>query len=68
LSTLRNGATFGRFRDIGHPVGVNRLNQAGGGIMDDFDNDGLLDIVTTTFDPTADDLYRNNGKGTARPG
>ena len=40
------------FRDVGHLLGVNRLNQAGGGIMDDFDNDGLLDIVTTTFDPT----------------
>jgi hypothetical protein len=62
---LKSEIDIGRFRDVGHLVGVNRLNQAGGGIMDDFDNDGLLDIVTTTFDPTgAMTLYRNTGKGT----
>ncbi len=31
---------------------VNRFNQAGGAIMDDFDNDGLLDVVVSSFDPT----------------
>ena len=41
---------IGKFRDVGHLVGVNRFNQAGGAIMDDFDNDGLLDIVVTSFD------------------
>jgi hypothetical protein len=62
---LKSEMDIGRFRDVGHLVGVNRLNQAGGGIMDDFDTDGLLDIVTTTFDPTgAMTLYRNTGKGT----
>ncbi len=55
---------IGRFRDIGQSVGVNRLNQAGGGILDDFDNDGLLDIAITTFDPTGSmALYRNTGNG-----
>ena len=49
---------------IGHLVGVNRLNQAGGAIMDDFDDDGLLDIVVTTFDPTGSmAFYRNTGDG-----
>ncbi|MDR3623075.1 MAG: FG-GAP-like repeat-containing protein, partial [Paludisphaera borealis] len=55
---------IGRFRDIGQRVGVNRLNQAGGSIMEDFDNDGLLDIVVTAFDaagPMA--FYRNDGQG-----
>ena len=37
---------IGKFRDVGHLVGVNRFNQAGGAIMEDFDNDGLLDLVT----------------------
>jgi hypothetical protein len=56
---------IGRFRDIGHIVGVNRLNQAGGAIMDDFDNDGYLDIVTTSFDPNQSmAFYRNKGDGT----
>jgi hypothetical protein len=60
----KSEADIGRFRDIGHVVGVNRLNRAGGAIMDDFDNDGLLDIVTTTVDPSgAMAFFRNNGKG-----
>ncbi len=56
---------IGRFRDVGHLVGVNRFNQAGGAIMEDFDNDGLLDIVTTSMDPTqCMAFYRNKGDGT----
>jgi hypothetical protein len=56
---------IGKFRDIGHLVGVNSFNQAGGAIMDDMNNDGLLDIVTTTFDPKGSmNIYINSGKGT----
>src|ERR1700722_1209938 len=56
---------IGRFRVFGHLVGVNRFNQAGGAIMDDFDNDGLLDIVTTSFDPSQSmAFFRNKGDGT----
>jgi hypothetical protein len=56
---------IGRFRDIGHLALVNRLNQAGGGIMEDFDNDGLLDIVVTSLDPTMPmAFFRNKGDGT----
>ncbi|WP_435009043.1 CRTAC1 family protein [Tundrisphaera lichenicola] len=56
---------IGRFRDIGHLAGVNRLNQAGGAIMDDFDGDGLLDLVVTSMDPTESmAYYRNRGDGT----
>lgn len=55
---------IGKFRDIGHIVGLNRFNQAGGGIMDDFDNDGRLDVVVSTFDPTvAMGVYMSDGKG-----
>ena len=62
---LKNEFDIGRFRDIGHLVGVNRLNQAGGAIMEDFDNDGLLDIVITSMDPTqAMAFFRNKGDGT----
>jgi hypothetical protein len=56
---------IGKFRDVGHLVGVNRLNQAGGAIMDDFDNDGLLDIVVTAQDPTEHVVFfHNKGDGT----
>lgn len=52
------------FKDIGIEVGVNRLNQSGGAIMDDFNNNGLLDIVVTSFDPTqVMGLYANLGNG-----
>jgi hypothetical protein len=55
---------IGVFRDIGHLVGVNRLNHAGGGIMEDFDNDGLLDIAITTVDATGHmAFYHNTGRG-----
>jgi len=61
----RDEFPLGRFRDVGERVGLNRFNQAGGAIMDDFDNDGLLDIVVTTVDPTQPmAFYRNKGDGT----
>jgi hypothetical protein len=62
---LKEEFDIGKFRDIGHQVGVGRLNQAGGAIMDDFDNDGLLDIVVTSMDPLQSmAFYRNKGDGT----
>jgi FG-GAP-like repeat/ASPIC and UnbV len=56
---------IGKFRDVGHLAGVNRFNQAGGAIMEDFDNDGLLDIAVSSFDPTQPmSLYHNKGDAT----
>jgi hypothetical protein len=56
---------IGQFRDVGDLVGVARLNQAGGGIMEDFHGRGLLDIVITSWDPTEPmAFYRNKGDGT----
>src|SRR6202453_4435114 len=61
----RSDFGIGKFRDVGHLAGVNRFNQSGGAIMEDFDNDGLLDLVVTSFDPTAQmSFYRNKGDGT----
>jgi hypothetical protein len=56
---------IGVFRDVSHRVGITRLNQSGGAIMDDFDNDGLLDLVVTSWAPNeAMAYYRNKGDGT----
>jgi hypothetical protein len=56
---------IGCFKDIAHLAGVNRMNQAGGAVMDDFHNNGLLDIVVTSVDPAQSmALYRNKGDGT----
>ena len=55
---------IGRFRDVAHLAGVNRLNQSGGAIMDDFDNDGRLDLVVTAMGPTEPmACYHNKGDG-----
>jgi hypothetical protein len=62
---LNSESDIGRFRDIGHRVGVNQFTQAGGAIMDDFDNDGLLDVAITSFDPTEPmRILKNTGRGT----
>ena len=38
---------------------------AGGAVLEDFDNDGRLDLATTTFDPAEPmAFYRNQGDGT----
>ena len=56
---------IGEFRDKSHEAGVDRFNQGGGAIMDDFDGDGHLDLVVTTSDPTEPMVfYRNSGDGT----
>ncbi len=61
---LDSSGGTGKFRDVGHLLGLNRLNQAGGAIMDDFDGDSLLDVVVTTMDPTgAMGFYHNRGDG-----
>ena len=65
LDKFRNSEfDIGKFRDIGDLVGINRFNQSGGAIMEDFDNDGWLDLAVTSIDPNAAmGLYRNTGDG-----
>ncbi len=56
--------SIGQFRNVSHLVGLQQDNMAGGAIMDDFDNDGLLDIVVTSSDLTQNmAFYRNTGDG-----
>jgi len=54
-----------RFVDVAVPAGLGRLGIAGGTVADDFDGDGLLDVLFTSVDycePTR--LFRNAGDGT----
>ena len=58
-------AAIGHFPDRAPALGLNVLGLAGGGIMEDFDNDGFLDIIATSWgldDPLR--YFRNQGDGT----
>jgi hypothetical protein len=53
------------FTDVAAGVGLNFNNQAGGSIIDDFNNDGYLDVITSSWALTEPMHYcRNNGNGT----
>jgi tetratricopeptide (TPR) repeat protein len=62
---FRSKENVGRFVDVAPSVGLNVLRDAGGVIVDDFDNDGLLDVVVSSMnvcDPIR--FFHNNGDGT----
>ncbi len=56
---------IGRFRDVAPALGIDVKGRAGAAIVDDFDGDGYLDILTTSWgtrDPMS--YFHNNGDGT----
>ncbi|MDA1313809.1 MAG: FG-GAP-like repeat-containing protein [Acidobacteria bacterium] len=62
--TFESQADVGRFVDIAAEAGLGQMNTAGGSIIDDFDNDGLLDIVISIVnvcEPMR--YYHNSGDG-----
>ncbi len=61
---LKSAVDIGRFENVAIPSGIDATNLAGGAVMDDFDGDGLLDIVTTECNPAGRMHYwRNDGNG-----
>ncbi len=55
----------GRFVDVAQAAGIKTLSDSGGLIVDDFDNDGLFDVVVSDFDQCAPmHFFHNNGDGT----
>lgn len=56
---------IGEFPDIATAAGLDVTGHAGGAIMEDFDGDGLLDIMVTSSGPLDQmHLFHNNGDGT----
>jgi hypothetical protein len=54
-----------RFFDVAVPAKLGQLDIAGGTITEDFDRDGLVDVLFTSVDYCAPArLYRNRGDGT----
>ncbi len=67
LEPFHSEFDIGRFVDRSPSLGLDRLHWSGGAIMDDFDNDGWLDLVETSSDPEQSmAFYRNQGDGTFR--
>jgi len=53
-----------RWSDRAPHLGTAVVDLAGGAVMDDFDGDGLLDLVTSTWDPCGSlKGFRNDGHG-----
>jgi len=55
----------GRFTDVAAAAGMNFVSMAGGVAVDDFENNGLLDVVVSSYDVCQHLRYfHNNGDGT----
>jgi len=64
-SNFHSKEDIGRFVDRAPAAGLNVFGAAGGIIVDDFDNDGLLDVVITSMNVCEPlHYFHNNGDGT----
>ncbi len=64
LGPFTSNEDVGLFLDVSGPAGLKTFDMAGGAIVDDFDNDGLLDVVTSGLDPCSPlHYFHNNGDG-----
>ena len=63
--TFQSTWTMPRFANIAPALGLDTFDMCGGAVADDFDNDGYLDIVVSTWDSRGQIRYfRNNRDGT----
>ena len=63
--TFTSEVDFPRFKNIAPKLGLNTFNLSGGAVIDDFDNDGYLDVVTSEWHTSGPMHYfRNNRDGT----
>jgi tetratricopeptide (TPR) repeat protein len=64
-SVFASKENVGRFMDVAAAAGLNSFSMAGGVIVDDFENNGLLDVVTSSYDQCEHlHYFHNNGDGT----
>jgi hypothetical protein len=63
-SVFESEYDIGRFPDVAMGAGVDTVGLAGGSIIEDFDGDGLLDIVASSWGlRDALRFYKNDGRG-----
>jgi ASPIC and UnbV/FG-GAP-like repeat/PPIC-type PPIASE domain len=64
-SVFTSKEDHGRFVDVSTAAGLNFTSMAGGVVVDDFENDGLLDIVVSSYNVCQPlRFFHNNGDGT----
>jgi tetratricopeptide (TPR) repeat protein len=64
-SKFESKEDIGRFVDVAPAAGLDSFSMAGGVIVEDFDGDGWLDIVTSSYDSCEPlHFFHNNGDGT----
>lgn len=64
-SAFQSDAPFPPFPNVAAKAGVNTFSLSGGVIADDFDNDGDIDLMVSTWEHTGQlKLFRNRGDGT----
>jgi tetratricopeptide (TPR) repeat protein len=64
-SVFESAEDVGRFRDVAQQSGLKSFATAGGVIVDDFENNGRFDVVTSGFNSCEPLRYfHNNGDGT----
>ena len=64
-SIFESTEDVGRFVDVAPAAGINLYSMSGGLIVDDFERNGLYDIVTSDFGQCAPmHFFHNNGDGT----
>jgi len=64
-SIFESKANIGRFVDVADAAGLKFFGAAGGVIVDDFENNGLLDVVISSVDFCESlHYFHNNGDGT----
>jgi len=65
LSAFESKENVGRFLDVAPAAGLGSFSEAGGVIVDDFENNGRFDVITSSFDSCSSLRYfHNNGDGT----
>lgn len=61
---FKNKIKFPQFNEVAGMMGLNNFSLSGGTIVDDFTNDGWLDIITTSYSIKEELVfYVNNGDG-----
>ena len=62
--SLSSSETLPRFPNVAPELGIDAMDLSGGAVMEDFDGDGLLDLVSSTWDPCSPmTALRNDGRG-----